>query len=73
MLLEIIVEAIGKFIGDSFKNKSKFGLIIAIVISLLCLIIAIVLILNGKYTISLIFIVLGLLPIYFRSRYQKGE
>ena len=73
MLLEIIVEAIGKFIGDSFKNSSQSGLIIAIVISLLCLIIAVVLILNGKYAVSLFFIVLGLLPIYFRSRYQKGE
>jgi ABC-type antimicrobial peptide transport system permease subunit len=71
MLLDIIAEAIGKFIGDSFKNKSQFGLIIAVVISLLCLIIAIALFLNGKYAISLIFIVLGLLPVYIRTRYQK--
>jgi len=71
MLLDIIGEAIGKFIGDSFKNKSQFGLIIAVVISLLCLIIAIVLIFNGKYAVSLIFIVLGILPIYIRRRYQK--
>ena len=63
MLLEIIAEAIGKFIGDSFKNKSQFGLIIAVVISLLCLVIAVALILNGKYLASLIFIVLGSLPI----------
>lgn len=71
MLLDIIREAIGKFIGDSFKNKSQFGLIIAMAISLVCFFIAIVLILNGKYAVSLISIVLGLLPIYIRSRYQK--
>lgn len=71
MLLDIIGEAIGKFIGDSFKNKSLSGLIIAAVVSLLCLIIAIILILNGKYWISLIFVVLSTLPIYIRIRYQK--
>jgi len=71
MLLDLIAEAIGKFIGDSFKNKSPIGLIIAVVILLLCLIIAVALILNGKYAISVIFIVLGILPIYIRSRYQK--
>jgi CDP-diglyceride synthetase len=71
MLLDIIGEAIGKFIGDSFKNKSQSGLIFAVVISLVCLVIAIVLILNGKYAISLLFIALSILPIYVRSRYQK--
>ncbi|UCE05768.1 MAG: hypothetical protein JSW07_19590 [bacterium] len=71
MLLDIIGEVIGKFIGDAFKNKSQFGLIFAVVISLLCLIIAIVLILNSKYAVSLIFIVFGILPIYIRRRYQK--
>ncbi len=73
MLLEFIGEIISKFIGDSFKNKSQFGLIIAVVISLLCLIIAVALILNGKYAVSLIFIVLGLLPIYIWTRHQKRE
>lgn len=73
MLLDLIAEAIGKFIGDSFKNKSQIGLIIAVVISLMGLIIAIALILNGKYAISLIFIVLGLLPIYIWRRNQKKE
>jgi len=71
MLLDIIGEVIGKFIGDSFKNKSQFGLIAAAVISLLCLIIAIVLFLNGKYAISFLFIVLSILPIYMRRRFQK--
>ena len=71
MLLDIIGEVIGKFIGDSFKNKSQFGLIFAVVILLVCLIIAVVLLLNGKYLVSLVFIVLGSLPIYIWRRNQK--
>ena len=73
MLLDIIAEAIGKFISDSFKHKSQFGLIIAVVISLLCLIIAVALLLNGKYAISFVFIVLGILPIYIRIRRQNKD
>lgn len=71
MLLDIIGEAIGKFIGDAFKNRSQIGLIFTVVISLLCLIIAVVLIFNGNYAVSVIFIVLGILAIYIWRRYQK--
>ena len=73
MLFDIIAEAIGKFIGDSVKNKSQFGLIIVVVISLVCLIIAVALFLNSKYMVSLVFIALGLLPIYIRTRHRNRK
>ena len=71
MLFDVIGEMIGKLIGDSFKNRSQLGLIVAALISLLCFAIATVLILNGKYVISFICIFLGLLPIYYWKKQKK--